>query len=308
MTVPVLPENRFSEFKSYLERVGFAFEERPHQVFLARSPGLVVSLYRSGKVVIAGRDRRLEREVTWYLDRLGAAGEALPERLARVFGRARIGTDESGKGDFFGPLVVAGVFLSPEAERMTGKLGVRDSKELSDRRVAELEPGIMAAAGAGGWEVLRIDPKRYNTLYGEMGNLNILLAWAHSRVIENLLRSHPGCTLAVVDQFSAAALDGALLDRGRMVEVVQSIRGERDPAVACASVLARAEFLRRLDRMGEEYGLVFPKGASAVLPFARQFVAQRGLARLGMVAKLHFQTAKKITGGSALVAGRGKAQ
>ena len=124
MDVPVLPPERFEDFRAHLKRVGFAFEERPHQVFLARAPGLVVSLYESGKVVIAGKDRTLEREVRWYLEKLGAGGETVPEKLVELKGRSRIGTDEAGKGDYFGPLVVAAVLLAPETEEKMKALGV----------------------------------------------------------------------------------------------------------------------------------------------------------------------------------------
>jgi ribonuclease HIII len=296
MSAPVLPGNRFADFKAYLKKVGFSFEKRPHQEFLARAPGLVVSLYSSGKVVIAGKDRTLEREVRWYLGKLGAAGAALPGKLDAVKGRTRIGTDEAGKGDYFGPLVVAAVLLAPETEEKMKALGVRDSKKLSDKRVGEMAPLVKRAAGAGGWEVLRIDPPKYNALHEEMGDQNAVLAWGHSRLIENALAAHADCRLAVVDEFSARSLLRALKEKGRDIEVVQSSGGERDMAVAAASVLARAAFLERLAAMGEEHGMDFPKGASAVEGAARGFVSSRGAASLGLVAKLHFRTTKKVLG------------
>jgi ribonuclease HIII len=129
-----------------------------------------------------------------------------------------------------------------------------------------------------------------------MGNLNRILAWAHARVIGVLLKSHPGCRLVVVDEFSARSLDAALKDRGRDVELVQSVRGERDAAVACASILARAGFLDGLEKLGEQYGTAFPKGATAVVGVARDFVRKHGGERLGEVAKLHFLTTQKVLG------------
>jgi ribonuclease HIII len=295
--VPVLPGDRFADFRDYLRRVGFRFEERPHQVFLARSGKLVVSLYASGKVVIGGGDRQLEREVRWYLAKLGAAGEALPEKLAEVRGKARIGTDEAGKGDYFGPLVVAGALVDGSTEKELLALGVRDSKRMSDGRVMTLERDIKRALGAGGWEVLRIDPARYNSLQAKMGSVNRMLAWGHARVIENLLKGHPDCALAVVDEFSARSLQAALMEWGKRIRVVQATRGERDVAVAAASILARAELLRRLGSMGREYGAEFPRGASAVEGFAREFIAKRGREALTEVAKVHFRTTEKVLEG-----------
>jgi ribonuclease HIII len=292
--VPLLPRAVFPDFREYLRRVGFKFEKRPHQCFLARSGKLVVSLYESGKVVIAGSDPQLEKEVRWYLSKLGAAGEVLPDGLAGVSGKMRIGTDEAGKGDYFGPLVVAGALVDERAEKALLALGTRDSKKLSEKRVMSLEEDIKRALGDGKWEVLLLDPEKYNTLYGEMGNLNRMLAWAHARVIENLLKFNPDCVLAVVDEFSARSLSDALMEKGRSIRVWQSVRGERDMAVAAASVLARAEFLRRLERMGQKLGMELPRGASAVEAAARQLVGKHGKEELSRVAKLHFRTTNKV--------------
>lgn len=292
--MPVLPEGQFGRFRDYLKRVGFKFEQRPHQVFLARAGKLVVSLYESGKVVIGGSDRQLETEVRWYLTKLGAAGEALPEGLADVAGKMRIGTDEAGKGDYFGPLVVAGALLDEKAEQQLKARGARDSKKLSDERVMALERQVKRVLGAGRWEVLRIDPERYNTLHDELGDLNRMLAWAHSRLIENLLAGNPECALAVVDEFSARSLREALMGKGSAIRVVQSVRGERDAAVAAASILARAEYLRRMEKLGNEYGMEFPKGATAVVGPARELVERCGRGVLQKVAKTHFRTTEKV--------------
>jgi len=296
MSVPVLPENKFAGFKAYLKRVGFTFEDRPHQLFLARAPDLVVSLYDSGKVVIAGKDKTLEREVRWYLSKLGTTGERVPEILNNVAGRLRVGTDESGKGDYFGPLVVAGVVLDERSEKAAMALGVRDSKALADARALELAVKIRQMAGRGNSELVRILPDKYNELYSKMGNVNRILAWAHARVIEVLLGARPDCRLIVVDQFSARSLEAALSRRGRQAELVQSVRGERDAAVACASILARAGFLDGLGKLGEQFGTTFPKGATAVVGSAREFVRQHGAESLGKVAKLHFRTTQKVLG------------
>jgi ribonuclease HIII len=292
-----LPADMFPEFVGYLKRVGFKFESRPHQVFMARSGKLVVSLYESGKVVIAGVDAQLEKEVRWYLSKLGAAGEAMPEGLASAAGKMRIGTDETGKGDYFGPLVVAGALVDEGAEKKLLALGVRDSKKVSDKRVLELEGNIKRALGEGHWEVLRIDPEKYNRLYSEMGNLNGILAWAHARVIENLLGRNTDCALAVVDEFSARSLAKALMQKGKQIKIVQSVRGERDMAVAAASILARAEFVRRLEGLGRDAGMELPKGATAVEDAAQMIVKTRGKEILPKFAKMHFRTTKKVIDG-----------
>jgi len=130
-----------------------------------------------------------------------------------------------------------------------------------------------------------------------MGNVNRILAWAHARVIENLLGRNTDCALAVVDQFSTSSLANALMQKGKEIKIVQSVRGERDAAVAAASILARAEFLHWLERMGQELGVELPRGASGVINAARLLVSRHGKGALMGVAKLHFRTTDKVIEG-----------
>jgi ribonuclease HIII len=207
----------------------------------------------------------------------------------------RIGTDESGKGDYFGPLVVGAVYADgASAERLAG-LGVADSKKLSDKRVLELGPKIRELCPS---DVVRINPLKYNHLHAKFGNLNVLLAWAHARAIENLL-GRVDCKTVISDQFGDEKyLREKLMRKGRKVELIQRPRAEDDAAVAAASVIARAEFLRSLEYMAKAYGLAFPKGASDVVHAGRMFVAAYGSERLPEVAKTHFKTTAKIVGGA----------
>jgi ribonuclease HIII len=203
----------------------------------------------------------------------------------------RIGTDEAGKGDYFGDLVVAGVYLDAGDAARASDLGVKDSKCLSDAKVRALAVQIQAAFPT---EIVRISPAKYNKLYGKMGNLNRLLAWAHARVIENLL-PRTGAGVVISDQFGdAAVLERALLGAGRRVRLVQTPKAERDLAVAAASIVARATFLQRLDALSAEVGVTLPKGATHVLPVGTALYARGGHALLGTVAKLHFATTEQI--------------
>jgi ribonuclease HIII len=204
-----------------------------------------------------------------------------------------VGSDESGKGDYFGPLVVAAVALTSENWRVLVELGVQDSKNLSDARALALSAAIRDAFPN---EVVAIMPKRYNELWAKFGNVNRLLAWAHARAIENVIERVPDATAAVADQFGDESLiRNALFEQGRGVQLVQMPRAERDPAVAAASILARAAFLRRLDQLGREVGVRLPKGASpAVEATARALVASRGPGVLDGVAKKHFKTTRRV--------------
>ncbi len=203
-----------------------------------------------------------------------------------------IGLDESGKGDYFGPLVVAAVYVTPgQAEALTA-LGVRDSKRLTDGRATALAVAVREQAMV---EVVKINPARYNTLYAKIKNLNRLLAWGHARALENLL-ARVNCDRAVIDQFAQPQLiEQALMAAGKKIRVEQRHKAEEDAAVAAASVVARAEFLAGLQALSSQVGMTLPKGASdLVISAARRLVSTKGMAQLEQVAKMHFQTTKKL--------------
>ncbi|AIE84773.1 ribonuclease HIII [Fimbriimonas ginsengisoli] len=204
-----------------------------------------------------------------------------------------IGVDESGKGDFFGPLVVAACFVGPE--HLAELDGVKDSKKLTDKQSIGLAIRIKAVCPHS---IIAIGPAKYNELYAKFKNLNSLLAWGHARAIENVLELQPS-KMVISDQFAAggAAVKRALYEKGKEIEFRSMVRAEADIAVAAASILARAEFLRRLQRLGEEFGVPLPKGATNVIPTGRVFVAKHGREALGNVAKLHFKTTQQVLAG-----------
>jgi ribonuclease HIII len=206
----------------------------------------------------------------------------------------RIGIDESGKGDYFGPLVIAAVFVTPALEQDLALMQVRDSKKISDGRILELAPDIRLLCPHS---LVAIGPQRYNELYAKIKNLNRLLAWGHARALENLLQQ-VDCDLAIADQFGDERLIlNALQVKGKQIRLVQRTKAESDLAVAAASILARAEFLQRLDRLSQELNTTLPKGASAAVELAGRMVVKKyGRDRLGTVAKLHFKTTKQVLG------------
>jgi ribonuclease HIII len=290
-----LDRERFEEFRKHLKVLGFKFEERPYQVFLARYDPLTVNLYESGKLTFGGNDQVLQKEVEWFLSKLGATTE-IPAPGIGFDGKVRIGTDESGKGDFFGPLVVAGVLVTPEMEKRLQKIGVRDSKKVgSDKKIMEIAGGIRSAVEPHSFNVIAIGPAKYNELHEKMLNVNRILGWAHARVIENLLKENADCRLAIADQFGDPDYIGrSLMEKGRRIELIQVHKGERDIAVAAASILAREAFLRSMAKMSEEFGIEFPRGASEVIEVAREFSNRYGKEKLNAVAKMHFSTSNKL--------------
>lgn len=201
-----------------------------------------------------------------------------------------VGVDESGKGDYFGPLVIAACYVGPE--HLAELEGVKDSKKLTDPIALKLATVIRRTCPHS---VVAIGPARYNELYIKFKNLNKLLAWGHARAIENVL-DQCSASLVISDQFAdPAGLKRQLFEKGRMVELRSMVRAESDIAVACASVLARAEFLTRLKRLGDEFGMTLPKGAGPqVLEAGKRLVADRGSDALAKVAKLHFKTTQQL--------------
>jgi ribonuclease HIII len=206
--------------------------------------------------------------------------------------KGHIGTDESGKGDYFGPLVVAGLFLPEKQESVLRELGVRDCKKISENRVREL-----AEVLSKGYKhsVVVIGPKKYNELYEKLRNINRILAWAHSRAIENILEEVP-CSLAITDQFgSKLSVLNALMKKGKSIELIQKPRAEEDLAVAAASILARAEFLRRLYFLSQDVGFNLPRGSSPMAEEAgAKLVELKGAPILDQVAKKHFKLTARI--------------
>ena len=223
---------------------------------------------------------------------------------ATVFSTTWIGTDEAGKGDYFGPLVSAAVFVESRSAAILGELGVRDSKTLTDGRIRQLARTIPQTVGPTGSVVVRILPERYNRLYDELRregkSLNTLLAWAHARAIEDLLAAGVETDNVLVDRFTDVAYIRARLlrqSRARTLNLVALPRAEANVAVAAASILARASFVDWIERSSRELGVTLPKGASdAVVQTARRIVAQRGQDRLATLAKLHFKITADVLG------------
>lgn len=204
-----------------------------------------------------------------------------------------VGVDESGKGDFFGPLVIAACYVGPE--HLAELDGVKDSKKLTDPISLRLSTVIARTCPHS---IIAIGPAKYNELYEKFRNLNKLLAWGHARAIENVLEQQP-CDLVISDQFAdPAGLKRQLFEKGRSIQLQSMVRAESDIAVAAASILARAEFLRRLKRLGEEAGVDLPKGASnLVIEAGKRFVSKNGRENLKTVAKLHFKTSQTVLAG-----------
>jgi ribonuclease HIII len=209
-----------------------------------------------------------------------------------------MGSDESGKGDYFGPLVSACMYIDEKIEIQLSNLGVKDSKVLSDNKIKEIARGIRKYF-PDKFVIIEISPERYNQIYArfekEQKSLNDLLAWAHAKAIEELL-SKVECQTVIVDQFAnEKILLENLQEKGKQLKVIQAHRAESHIAVAAASILARDRFVDKLEKLGKQYQVKLPKGASnAVIEMARCLVEKHGVEILGKIAKLHFKTTKDL--------------
>jgi ribonuclease HIII len=298
-----LSDAQAAALEKYLRENDFKFREVPYARFAAEKEKTNVVFYESGKLVLQGKGTQdfvefvLEPHILQEV-KLGYETVLHPELLA-----PRIGVDESGKGDFFGPLCVASVYLNETMIAPWKNAGIRDSKNIgSDRRIAELAQLIRDTPGCV-FSVVPIGNAAYNRLHFKLKSVNSILGWGHARAIENMMgvsyRMVPPPARAISDQFAhdKGVIAKALMSLGRNIELVQRHKAEEDLAVAAASILARNEFVTRLRDLGRKYDMVFPKGGGPDVDVAaKEFVARHGAAALNEVAKTHFRTAFRAQG------------
>jgi ribonuclease HIII len=289
-----LTKEQATKLRALLEELGFEFSRKEYTIFFAQKNKLSVAVYEKGpKVLVQGRD--LEEFVQFQLEPkiLGEAKLGYEEVHSPEMFEPHFGVDESGKGDFFGPLVISGTYVDRGIARKFLDAGVVDSKRISsDARIRALADTIRKTS-LGLVETVLIGPAKYNELYEKFGNLNRLLGWGHARVIENLLERKPGCPRSLSDQFAdARVINASLLKHGRKITIEQRPRAESDIAVAAASILAREAFINWLERKSKELGLRLDRGGSpSVKETARKLVEMNGPGALREVAKVHFRTA-----------------
>lgn len=205
-----------------------------------------------------------------------------------------IGTDESGKGDYFGPLVVAGVLVNKISSDYLKLFGVKDSKELSENAVRRLSNDIKKCEGVK-FNVITIAPKKYNELHARIGNVNRILGWAHAKVIENLLDKN-SVNEAVSDKFGDEKyIYTSLQEKGKNIKLLQLTKAERFTAVAAASILARDRFNFWFKHEKAKLGFELPKGASDnTEAAAKMLISKIGKNSLKDFVKLHFKNTQKL--------------
>jgi len=210
-----------------------------------------------------------------------------------------VGSDETGKGDYFGPLIVCGFYLDKKDREKLIRIGVCDSKKLKKDQINDVAKQLYHDY-KDNIECLVLKPQKYNELYANFAhqgkNLNDLLAWCHSKILDNLIKRHAVIEGVFIDQFSAARKASALLKKLHpKMQTMERPDGERDLAVAAASIIARYQLVQSFQTMTRFYKLKFPMGASqGTIETGKVYITQYGIDRLNEVAKLHFKTTKEL--------------
>ncbi|MGJ8634399.1 MAG: ribonuclease HIII [Luteolibacter sp.] len=286
------------KLRGVLEEKGFEFVAKPYTIYAAKKGKLSVNVYEKGpKVLVQGKETADFVEFTLEPEITGVLG--VKEKVVQDEGgmyEPHFGIDESGKGDFFGPLVVAGVYTDGEIARELIRRGVTDSKKINTpKKIRELAAVIKGTPGIF-YDVIAIRPEKYNEIYGTFKNLNSMLAWGHSTVIEKLVELKPDCPRALSDQFARKqVLEDALKNKNITLKLDQRTKGESDTAVAAASILARERFIDWMDAATKKVGFKIPLGASPqVVEAGRRLVKEHGVEVLGKFAKLHFKTTGQV--------------
>ncbi len=273
-----------------LQRQGFTITTPAYTIFAAKKKGVSCTLYRSGKLMVQGKEKN--DFITFYLEPEILKEFTYTNPELYIDTQPHIGIDEAGKGDYFGPLCVAGVYADKKGISNLHKQGIADSKRISDENVKSLAQYIQQNFS---FSLVKILPETYNRLYDKFGNLNTLLAWGHATAIEKLYKE-THCADVTIDQFAhQSVVIKALSSKNLPLNLTQRHRGEEDLVVAAASIIARASFLTELDKLSENFRMQLPKGASRlVIEQGLHFIHKYGSNGLPKVAKMHFKTTQNI--------------
>lgn len=283
-----------TKLKTFFEKNGAVFSPVQNAAWRAKTSSYTATFYNTGKLLIQGSDvTKIADEVDAFMGGHRVASvnndRVLPEINIPI---CHIGTDESGKGDFFGPLVVAAVLVNEKNAEILISAGIKDCKKIDDKNINKLAAVIKNNCV---FSVVTINPLKYNELYYKLNNLNHLLAWGHARAIENILEKE-NCDYALSDKFGDEKLiKNALMKKGKNINLDQRCKAESDIAVAAASVIAREAFLKGISELSLRYGVEIPKGASdRVLQTAKIIAQKYSKEELKNAVKTHFKTFSQI--------------
>lgn len=270
---------------------GFTITTPPYTIFSAKKPGISCTLYLSGKLTVQGKNK--DDFILFYLEPEILKNFHYSNPKTGIKQTKRIGCDEAGKGDFFGPLCCASFYYDPDQTDFLLDLGVTDSKTINDKKISSIAEKLKRSCE---FEILTIFPKKYNELYNKFQNLNTLLGWAHVKAM-TVLAEKVGCNDVLLDQFVKPPFMTNLLKRSKNthINLTEKTKAEEDIAVACASILARDSFVKGMEKLSTEYKMEIPKGASKkVILAGKKFLSLHGKGNLIDVSKIHFKTYQEL--------------
>lgn len=291
-----LTDDQIKKLGAWLDKHMWAQYAVDYAQFAYKGEKVNVVAYNSGKVVIQGK--KTEDFVTFVLEAeiTGEAKMGYEEVEHPEWFEPHAGLDESGKGDFFGPLISACVIADGDMVRAWRHAGIQDSKRVtSDKAILNLEKQIRSTQGVV-VKVTWAGMRKYNELYHKFNdNTNKLLAWMHARALKDALEVRR-VDWGMLDQFTKQPLVQGYF-KNDPLDLKMMTKAEADPVVAAASICARAEYIRQMNKLSEQYGEKLLRGASAkVREQGKAIVAKLGKDALGDYAKMHFRTAYEVLG------------
>jgi len=291
-----LTAEQSEKLKASLQTNNWEFDQVPYSNWRARKNKTTVTSYTSGKLCVQGKETAdlvqfvIEPEILKEV-RFGYESELAEIENPEMF-EPHGGIDESGKGDYFGPLVIAAVFVDKYSAKSLLEEGVQDSKNIKSDKKISVIAGKIKTFTNNSYDIITIGPQAYNRMYEKTGNINKILAWGHAKALENLLEKEPECKRAISDKFgNKSTVRKVLMDKGKKIRLDQFTKAESDIAVAAASILARDEFVKWMKKLSKEANIELPKGASAkVIDCACNILSASDENELSKYAKMHFKT------------------
>ncbi len=262
-----------------------------------------LNVYHTGKISVdGGKESELKRLLeNWRLANSGSksrttGGKSKNSKKPVASSTPRVGTDEAGKGEYLGPLVVAGVRVMGKAQDTElRKAGVQDSKDLSTTQAHTISTRVMEIVGSENICIISQEPMEYDRRRNAAGrNVNRLLGELNVEIINELKAK---VEVAVVDSFGVKARSYIEPHIPESINLEVRPKAEDDTAVAAASIVARARYLEEMDRLSREVGFELTRGSTHVLGAARRVAREFGEEGLKKVAKFHFSTTEKVLEG-----------
>ena len=303
-------EQGINSLESYFIEHNLVFDRKeiPYGMrFSILSGSVQINLYFGKKgfsYIVQGKDKEAKAQIQEELDLLfngDTSTSSDPTKFAKSYDFAYMGSDESGKGDYFGPIVCVGVAIKPNQDKLLISSGAQDSKKLNDSRIEKIAPKLFAL-GKDQISVVQLNPSRYNQLYTSFKSqgkgLNELLAWMHAKVIDNLMANNLGLKMALVDQFANEIVMQKACQKcikEHQFVLTQRTKAEENLAVAAASIIARDRLLKWHHLQKRDLGFELPRGAGGLTKqAAHKLIDLKGSDCLADYCKLHFKTTDEI--------------